>query len=195
MSALGEENERQYRVVDQCLSMHAALRDRFEARARIVSLILLATSVLLCATVFAGDEILQVSGLSAGQARWWLGALSVVVFFLSLVEIRADFPARVRSHQVAVEALSALKLKFRASHVAPSQEDEARLQELGDEYARVMAQLPPIGERTFNRLKARHEMKRLVSQCISRYPGAPLWLVRLTVRLSAIRTLLRSRSS
>ena len=54
-----DENERQYRIIDQLLTAHAVLRDRYARRARLLSVSALALSVALNGFVFANDEVLK----------------------------------------------------------------------------------------------------------------------------------------
>ena len=51
------ENERQYSVIDQMLSMHSSLRDKYKRRALLLNLALLLVSVFLCAFVFADEKM------------------------------------------------------------------------------------------------------------------------------------------
>lgn len=191
MSTLGEENERQYRLIDQLLSMHSALRDGCSRLAKALNLALLGASVGLCALVFAGDRIYDFFGVDPEAGSNWLGILAVVVFFLSLVEFRLDLPSRVRAHQVATESLSQLKMRFRQEYTAGDGRTDDVLVSLANDYARVVGQLPVIPERTFARLKAQHLYKRMLSQRIDKSAGAPIWILKARLRLEGFASALR----
>lgn len=73
-----KEIERQYRVLRQTLSMHAMLRDEFAWKAKASEILLLACSVIFCATTFASDSLYKYVGLIPEISRilWGLHQLS-----------------------------------------------------------------------------------------------------------------------
>ena len=56
--------------------------------------------------------------------------------------------------------------------------------ELAEEYERTMNILPALPERWFNRLKAEHQFKRILSKHISEYPVTPVWFLTGKIRWS-----------
>jgi hypothetical protein len=178
-----QENERQYRIVDQMMTAHAVLRDRFSRRARTLNLLLLSLAIILNAFVFASDDMLKVLFFGhTAEAKVWIASVSVALLVLAIIEFRVDWEGRSRSHEDAVERLSRLKASYREAHAV-----NGRGAELTREYARTMAMLPPIPERSFIRLKAYHKFKRLLSQELDAHPGIPAWLASLRLRWQIIR--------
>jgi hypothetical protein len=179
-----DDNERQYRVINQMTTMHSALRDRYARRAMCLSLALIASSVALNAFVFAPDSSVgALFGVTAERAKNGIGVASVALLMLSIIELRVDWDDKSRSHADAVKRLSGLKAHYR--EVDAMRENAERIQkqrELADEYARTMDELPAIPEWDFERLKAYHVYKLALSHAVSENPGAPLWLLRLRVR-------------
>ena len=57
LSSSAEETKRQSRVLGQVLSMHTVLRDRFEFNALLLDIILIASSVVFCATTFVRQAV------------------------------------------------------------------------------------------------------------------------------------------
>lgn len=90
---MGEsENDRQYDVLDQMLTAHALLRDRYAWRALWLNICLLATAIALNAFVFAGDDVLvAMFGAKPEHVKMGLGIASVVAMILSIMALRVDW--------------------------------------------------------------------------------------------------------
>jgi hypothetical protein len=181
------ENERQYRIIDQLMTSHAVLRDRYARRAKLLNVSLLSFAIALNGFVFASDDFLKLLFPGhAAAAKIALGIISIALLILSIVELRVDWEGQSRSHSEAVARLSRLKAKYREAHTSKAAN---RFDELTRDYASTMEALPPIPERSFTRLKAHHEFKRLLSQEISKHPGAPSVLLSIRLRWNAWRKL------
>jgi hypothetical protein len=72
-----DENERQYRLIDQLLTMQSALRDRYARRAFLLSSGLLAFSIFLNAFVFVDDKVFSAIGIRPELAKIGLDSTSV----------------------------------------------------------------------------------------------------------------------
>jgi hypothetical protein len=177
------ENEREYRLINQMMTAHAVLRDRFSRRALILNISLLALAIILNAFVFASDDTLKILFFGhTTEAKVWIGAVSVVLLILVIIEFRVDWEGQSRSHKEAVERLGQLKANYREAYAG-----NGKYEELTREYARTMAMLPSIPEKSFIRLKAYHKFKRLLSEELDAHPGLPAWLVRTRLRWRIIR--------
>lgn len=172
------EFDRQYRVIDQLLTMHSVLRDRYKRWSTTMSIAVLVFSVVGTAFAFAtGATTFAIGPVSALRATW-LGWLAVAVFTLSVVELRVDWAGKAREHATSVQRLGDLKNRYRgASLTGADATDE--LAELGEEYARVMASITHIPDSRFLQLKAVHVRKVELSRMIDKAPGVPLWRLRL----------------
>jgi hypothetical protein len=177
-----EENERQYRLIDQLLTAHAKLRDRFSRRCRVLNILLLALAIILNAFVFASDDSLQVLFGRPAEAKVWIGVVSVILLILVVVQFLVDWEGRSRSHREAVQRLGQLKASYREAHGS-----DEKYEQLTREYALTMEMLPPIPEKSFNKLKADHKFKRLVSRELDAHPGIPAWLAGARVRWRSVR--------
>ena len=182
-----DENERQYRIIDQLMTSHAVLRDRYGRRATLLNVSLLSLAIALNGFVFASDDFLKLLFREhAGAATAALGIISIALLVLSIVELRVDWEGQSRSHSEAVGRLSQLKAEYREAHAS---KDSDRFDDLTRDYASTMEALPPVPERSFTRLKAHHEFKRLLSQEISKHPGVPAILLSVRLRWNAWRSL------
>ena len=173
-----EEVNRQARVVDQMLSMHSALRDRYVRRATLLTLGILGCSVILCTVTFMPDDALNPLGVSASANRFVIGGFSGVVFFLSIVELCVSWAEVARRHGEASESLAKLKQQYRAA-VSGREVECSACAKLTEEFGRVMAKLPRIPDKQFPSLKAYHLHKVCLSQMIDSHVGCPVWLLRL----------------
>lgn len=181
-----KENDRQYRVMDQMITMHSVLRDRYRRRAVILHCVLLAVSIVLCACVFVGDEILLALRLKPDTARIGIGVAAVVVLLISIIQLRVDWQRRSQSHADAVERLSRLKSAYRESRTQ-GQRTPQEFSALSKEWSMTMEYLPPIPEHQFCQLKAKHLFKIRLSQRISENPEVPFILLRARLRWEGFR--------
>ncbi len=182
-----EENERQYRIIDQLLTAHSVLRDRYARRARFLSVSALALSVALNGFVFANDDVLKfIFRGHVEAAKIGLGLVSIGLLVFAIIEFRVNWEGKSQSHSEAVSRLGRLKAKFRDGQTTPSEDYWSAL---SNEYATTMRELPPIPERSFARLKALHVHKRVLSREISNHPGVPCALLSFRLRWRAWRQL------
>lgn len=163
------ELKRQRRVVDQSITMQAVLRDRYRRKATALTLGIMGGSVVMVAFAFAGTSgPVRMLGVEA-QRTTWLGWLAVVVFFLSVVELKVDWASRSSRHGDAVHRLSSLKSAYRTASDAAGEESH---QALLMRYDAVMSETPPVPDRAFVPLKSIHTRKRALSELLDEHPGA-----------------------
>lgn len=183
-----QENQRQYRIIDQLMTAHAVLRDRYHRRARTLNISIFSLAIALNGFVFATDDILKVIFPGhADAARIGLGITSIALLILSVVELRVNWEGQARSHIEALNRLGELKARFRECHADGNQH---AYQQLSRDYALTMKELPPIPERSFAALKAYHTYKRLLSVEISKHPGVPQIILSTRLRWRAFQRLL-----
>jgi hypothetical protein len=185
--ATKEEIERQYRVIDQMLTMHSSLRDRMERRAFWLNTALIASSLFMTAFAFVGDDLLRSLSLDPAMTRFVLGLVAVLVLICSITEFRVDWRSVAGKHAEAVSRLATLKAKYRKSFTETGGDDPEKNAILTSEYDNIMSSLSAIPDRWFNALKAEHQFKLLLSERISRCPKTPRWFLRLQLRIEGIR--------
>ena len=182
-----EENERQYAVIDQRLTMHSSYRDRMERRAFWLSTSLIAISLYLCVFAFVGDDLLSALGFDPPLTRFFLGLGAILVLICSITEFRVDWRSVAGRHLEAVLRLTDLKAKYRKSFAESGGKEPKKNARLTSEYNKTMRSIPAIPDRWFNKLKAEHQFKRLLSERISQCPKTPSWFLRLQLRREGIR--------
>ena len=181
-----QENERQYKLVDQLLSMHSLLGEKYERRAFWLNTAQIGISLFLCVFAFVGDDVLRSLGYHPPMARFVLGFSAVIVLMLSITEFRVDWKAVGSRHVNAVGCLSTLKAKYRRAFNESAGNDSTKNTRLTTEYQKTMAILPPIPERHFIQLKAAHQFKLILSQKLSQNPKSPEWFLRIQLRLEGM---------
>ena len=177
-----KETERQYRVLQQTLSAHAALRDRYTVKAKTAEVVLLICAVIFCATTFVGDAFYADLGISPQAGKLGVEFASVLAFASSLAILVVNWKGSAARHDEAAEKWVSALEEFRKRRRADgswSGEDRAALNATYWEAARNSTAIP---ERSFNRLKARHLRKVEVSKLISKYPGCPRVVLMLMIR-------------
>lgn len=174
-----KEIARQRALVDQGLSMQARLRDRdFIVGTLLVCSVLLA-SLGGVAFAFAGTgSSVTLFGVKAARATW-LGTLAVLTAAVALIELVVDRRGAAQRRAEAVRMLAALKAEYRSPPRPGNEVAEAA--RLSERYALAMDSVPPIPERSFNRLKAGHLRKVEISKWLSKHPGASYWRGRRAV--------------
>lgn len=181
---LGEEAKRRLRVLDTMLSSHSLLRDRYAFRSTVMDLVLLAVSIVLVAATFADPRLLNRIGIDAAAAHVVFGVASLAAFFFSLVQWRVDWKERAGEHRRACGTLARLKARFRAlrDELAEGSEDAlTKARQWFEDMDGAMDGLPPIPDKQFNSLKAKHLRKVEVSRLLDSHPGAWLPLVRAKI--------------
>jgi len=173
------ELKRQERLVDQGLTMQARLRDRDRLVGTILLCSLLIASLIGVAFAFAGSGVsVTLVGISAARATW-VGWLTVAIVAVTLIELVVDTRGAAQRRADAVRILGALKAEYRVP--PPVGEEVARAERMGERYSQAMGTIPPVPERSFNRLKAAHLRKVEVSKLLSEKPGMSYRQARRTI--------------
>lgn len=188
-----DENERQYRVVDQMLTMHSSLRDRMERRAFWLNTALIGSSLFLCVFAFAGDEVLRILGYEPGTTRFIFGLMAVLVLVFSITEYRVDWKTLAGKHGESAKRLAALKLKYRRFFLETGGNDPKRNKRLTTEYEKTMGEIEPIPDRWFNKLKAETRFKLVLSERIGQCPKSPVWWLSFLLRTEGLKDAWRTR--
>jgi hypothetical protein len=180
-----EEFRRKRRVVDQTLTGHSLLRDRYERRALVLTLVIIALSIVATSVAFlSGESTVSIFGVGA-RVQIWVGVLTATIFFLTLVDLRVDWRQRAGAHDEAARRLGRLKGVFRVPTVRDGLVD-AHV-DLNAAYDTTMEELPPIPDKRFLWVKAKHARKVRASKLLDRHAGAPVWYVRLLAMWQGIR--------
>jgi len=182
-----QENQRQYETIDQSLTMHSALRDMYARRAFWLNTIQIGTSLVLCVFALAGDAVFVELGFVPELARFGLGLCSVIVLLISITEFRVDWKTIGSLHAQAARDLAKIKVQYRRVYNSTLGRDSKSNALLTTQYERTVVSLPPIPEKHFSQLKARHQFKRILSQRLSNNPKSYGWFLRIQLRWEGIK--------
>lgn len=190
-----DELKHHSRVIDMLLTMHSVLRDRNSRHALLLDILLLISSVILATTVWLDPEVPRDLGFSQDSSKLVVGVSSTLVFAISLIHLRVDWKGTAERHQQAASSLARLKLQIRPLLRSDSDVDPSQIENQNRECALVLAILPPIPDRHFNRLKAVHKRKIELSKAVDKYPNLPLWLLRAKLVVAQMRTHIQTEKS
>lgn len=185
-SVVEKEAGRQYRVIDQLVSMHSMLRDRYNRLALALNTSLIVVSFGLCVMTFVGDHLLESAGQNPAVTRLVVGLVSAAILALSITEFRVDWRSRAARHADAVKRLSELKNAYRRVRTDSKEADKREALRLTELYESTLQDVVEIPERMFNRLKGRHLFKRTLSEETSVHPNAPHWFLWIRLRCEGI---------
>ena len=149
-----KENERQYELIDQLLSMHSSLRDKYERRAFLLNTALIGISLFLSVFAFIEDEVLESLGYCPPMARFFFGFSAVIVLICLLPNSGLIGEQWEQSHAEAVRHLAELKGRYRKTFNESAGNDSKRNSRLTTEYQKTMTILPQIPDRRFNPIES-----------------------------------------
>lgn len=181
------ELDRQFRVLGQTLSMHSVLRGRYAWRAGAIDIVLLACSVVFCATTFVDSSVLASIGLAANRLRIILGIASTLAFFASLVALRVDWKGRSVRHAETVKDMSRALALFRDLREDDGTWPSRRRAELQRAYWDAMNNNEQVPASQFLSLKARHLRKITISKWLDKNPGCPVLVMKAILMCRSIR--------
>jgi hypothetical protein len=174
-----KEVKRIIRVSDMLCTMHAFLRDRYSYFALMLDLGILASSTWLVAMVFVEPQIGTKLSPFGINSTIWLGLLSIVTFFLSIIQIKVSWKERSDAHKRSGDIYASVK---REANYILAQEQEISLDSFRrviDRYDAASDNCISIPEKHFIRLKKKHILKVNTSRYLDSNPSCSIVLLRL----------------
>ena len=191
-----DELQRQFRVADMMLTGMSVLRDRYRVRAVSLDVALLLVTLVLTATVLVDEQLLRSLGIDLSYVRVVLAVLSVLATLFALLQWRVDWKAEAERYGAGASLLARLKTDLREGLRRSSPREEGPVVELDGLLARASAEMqkvPAIPDEQFLAIKAYHYRKVECSKLASRYPGAPMFVIRLRVLLRHTKLLMKDQ--
>jgi len=193
MRTIREEAERQHRVIDMMLTMHAILRDRYRRWAMFMSVVLLCSSFIIVAGIFINPTIVYKLRINTSINEFVISICSLVVFLVALIEAKVDWRGQAEKHESAFKALQKLKVSSKELLVDSNLSDE-KIKGRWMLINATLNELLPIPDKKFAKLKAAHLKKVEISKLISQHPGCGVFLLRFGLLCRYVnRVLLRKR--
>ncbi len=178
-----KELARQFRILDQMISMHSILAQRYLRLGLILDISLLTSSVIFCATTFASDDFFLSLGLTPRSVKLVLGITSVMAFLAAILSLRADWKRSEARHKEAVQKLTACFAQYRETRLASGEWPDGKAIHLSKLYWDATNGIIPIADRLFPSLKAKHLRKVALSKLIDTHYGIPVFVLRIVVAL------------
>lgn len=175
------ENNRQYRIIDQMISMHSRLRDQYHMKATITKISIIAFATFVTGLSLIDPELFLTIKIGSDTIKLFTGMSSLLIIILTVLELIVGWSNKSRSHQDAVNALSRLKSEFRGSYEIYFGENETENRRLQDLYKTTIENVVSIPDKRFITLKGYHLYKIEVSKAIDLYPGTPVWILKLKI--------------
>lgn len=170
------ELERIARVSDMMCTAHASLRDCNRSRALWLDLAVMLPSAWLVALAFV-EPRLNVKLTPIGlEPQIWTGLLAVLVFGLSIVQLRVDWKGQADAHARAFEGFAEVKRDAGFLLASTPEITEQACRPIFARYGAAGAK--PLPEGHFLTQKRRHLVKVAISKHLDRYPAASPLLTR-----------------
>jgi len=173
-----EEMKRIRRVSDMLSTSHAMLRDRFARRALILDLLTLAFSTCVVALAFVAPNIAERLTPFHWDSTLWLGILSVLTFFATLVQLKTDWKSKSDAHRRTLDLYAEVKREA-VYLLAADREDEHSYTRVLARYDMASAVGIEVPEKDFLALKRQHKLKVTLSKHLDEYPSTSLRLFRV----------------
>lgn len=182
-SAMRGELIRIRRVSGMLCTGHAALRDRYARRALILDLFILAASTWLVALAFVEPKL----GMTLTPFGWdnqiWTGLLGANVFFLSLIQIKADWKGRSDAHKRALAIYAEIKHEV-GCLLSMGEYGRDVCQRVFSRYQMAASIAISIPESEFLKQKQRHLAKIVLSKTLDTRPATSLVWLRIRLYLT-----------
>lgn len=187
MNVKDREINRKFRVLDQTLSMHSSLGEKYKLRALVLDISLLTCATIFCATTFINENFYSSLGLTPSKIKLILGCTSIIAFLASIISLRIDWKGLYASHTTATQKLSEVLSIFRQTQVNNGLWPEEEIVNLSNKYNSVMNNIIAIPSKSFNNLKAKYLKKVEISKLISKNPGYPNFILKIIVLINSIK--------
>jgi len=180
---LAGEVRRIRKVSDMLVSAHASLCDRYQRWALWTDVAILASSTWSIAVVFVEPRIGKTLTPFKMDPQLWIGLLSIITFFVSVLELRVDWRGRADAHKRACEMYADVKRdcgQLLASSIPIS---TGLFEPILARYSLATSVGTKINEVEFLRQKRRHLRKVEISKYLSRHPFASITVLRFRMWL------------
>jgi len=171
--------------IDQRISGHSRLHDRYKRRAIISEILLMGSAIILTISGLADDKYYAFLGLDPVFTRFCFSLYSIIALVIIIIAWKIDWRSIALTHGQAREKLSDLKLECRRALSDDSTPTE-RLEDLCKQCSIKQTEIEPIPENKFNTLKAWHLKKKELSKYTSNNAGKPYWLIWISFHLSKL---------
>jgi hypothetical protein len=181
LKTLRSELERVQKVSDMLCSAHSVLRDRYARRALLLDITILATSTWIIALVFV-DPVINVSLTPFKMVpQIWIGLISTFAFFLTIVQMRADWPGKSNAHHKSFQMYAEVKQGCRQLLSGCQNITPKDCQTILTQYGMATKIGTDIPDSDFLKQKQRHRIKVAISRHLDSHPGASILFTKIKI--------------
>jgi hypothetical protein len=165
--------------IDQAITSHCILRDRYEKWSTAISVAVILASAALTFLALANDDVrsmLLPRGMLTDNVLAFCG---FIVLMLSILDLRFNWKEKAAKHGEAANALSRLKLVINRDAADVNELSRERFEKLQTQYEDLSDLIAKIPESKFLKLKAVHRRKVELSKMLDTHPGASVTLLRV----------------
>lgn len=175
------ETARQFRILGQSISMHAALRDEYTRKAKASEIILLISSLIFGVTTFADGSVFAFFGVSTDAGKVTLSIASLAALAASLAILVIDWKGQAALHNEATARFHEVLQQFRGCRTGDDSWPPDQIPALAAAYRDLHRNTVSIPTRRFSGLKARYLRQVATNRLKDRYPGSPRILLNLFI--------------
>jgi hypothetical protein len=175
------ELERIQRVSDMLASAHAHLRGRYAKRAVGLDLALLASSTWLVAVVFIEPKIGARLSPPGVKSDIWLGLLTIISFFFSVVQLRVDWKGRSDAHKRSFDIYAEVKRECGYLLRSGAQLTKENCERVLARYDLAAEVGTSTVESEFLKQKSHHLCKVEISRRLDTHPAMSISLFRIRI--------------
>jgi hypothetical protein len=169
--------------IDQGITAHSFLRDKFSRRAALLSSLIIFGAALVTFLAVSSAGIKAALSLSDGGSEHLAGFLGFVVLLCAILELQCGWREKGSRHAEAANALARLKLLLARDIGSDLVLTKARYTELQQAYENINDLVAKIPERRFLELKALHRRKVEISKFLDHHPGSSIILLKVKMWL------------
>jgi|HubBroStandDraft_6_1064221.scaffolds.fasta_scaffold735076_2 hypothetical protein len=173
--------ERNLGRIDQSITGHALLRDRFHLLAGALSSLIVIGAAIVTLLATSSDATKALFFSASSDADHLIGLFGFIVLLCSIFELQFGWREKFARHAEAANALARLKLLVTRELGSDTPLSKARYLELQQAYENVNDLVTKIPERKFLQLKALHRRKVEMSQFLDKHPGSSIVILRIKI--------------
>ena len=181
------EFKRELRVLDMIITAHSCERDKYLSYDRIVTIIILFFSVILCTFSFIPKSEFIGFGISKDIINIVVPLTSAGILVLSIIQLFSRWKEKAQEHANCVTNLSKLKGEYKLLQSRDSDDDSR--DKISIKYNDLLSSKPIISDKHFIKYKRHHYRKIELSKMIDNNPGLPLFILKLKLLFSALKTI------
>jgi hypothetical protein len=165
--------------IDMMVSMHSEMASLYSFWSGFLDIISVLSSIMLLSFLFIDNTLITDLGINKNIFRFFIGIITIIITCLSVVASILDLKGKRTNHTQAFNTLVQLKSEWNIFLSNKSAINNNTIKVLNEKTDLLTAQLIPINNSLFNKLKQKHYIKVEISRNISKYPFIPIFIMKI----------------